>query len=271
MGPTFDRPRLHVQLLEHMTRLIATGLWTPSTVLPAEGELAQQFKVSRTVVRECVRVLAARGMLDVRQGRGIVVLPHADWKVTEPLALLVRSDRASLLDWLEVRTLLEMDSAGLAAQRVTHDEQEALYQLLRGQETSEGAPDTYRDLDIQFHLAIAHATRNPALVRLLEGVIQPLREQLEERSLSSQTRHASTDEHRAIVVCLAGHDPSGAREAMARHLSRVANEVIQVLGEENSATTLPTSEGLWPATDGARRHEAPEAVEQQREEVQGAR
>src|SRR5690242_11808334 len=99
---TFDRPRLHEQVLAHMTGLIVDGDWRPGDTLPAEGGLARQFEVSRTIIGECVRVLASRGMLDVRQGRSIYVTPNTQWRVTEPLALLVRADRASLLNWLEV-------------------------------------------------------------------------------------------------------------------------------------------------------------------------
>jgi DNA-binding FadR family transcriptional regulator len=226
---TFERPRLHDQVLSHMTRLIADGTWTAGSALPSEGDLAQQFKVSRTIIRECVRVLASRGMLDVRQGRGIHVTAHPEWKATESLALLVRSDRASLMDWLEVRTLLEMDSAQLAAARATPQEVDALYRLVEQQQLREDDPAGYRALDITFHLTIAQATHNPALVRLLEGVVQPLREQLEERKLTSQTRHASTQEHGSIVDRVRLKDTEGARAAMAEHLRRVAEEIGQMM------------------------------------------
>jgi DNA-binding FadR family transcriptional regulator len=222
---TFDRPRLHEQVLSHMTQLIADGPWTAGVALPAEGELAQQFKVSRTIIRECVRVLASRGMLDVRQGRGIYVTPHPQWKVTESLALLVRSDHSSLVDWLEVRTLLEMDSAQLAAERAAPLEVDGLYSLVEQQLLKEDDPAGYRSLDITFHLALAQATHNAALVRLLEGVIQPLRVQLEERKLTSLTRHASTQEHRDILDRVRHGDTAGARAAMAEHLGRVAGEI----------------------------------------------
>jgi DNA-binding FadR family transcriptional regulator len=235
MISTFDRPRLHDQVLAHMTRLIIEGYWPAGTALPAEGELAHQFKVSRTVLRECVRVLASRGMLDVRQGRSIYVVPHAGWKVTEPLALLVRSDHASLLNWLEVRTLLEMDCAGLAAQRATGEDRTLVAQLIERLDLCDDDPDTYRELDIRFHLSIAQATHNPALVRLLEGVIQPLREQLEERALSPRTRHASNEEHREIVARICAGNAPATRAAMAAHLGRVVEEINQVLRQQGAA------------------------------------
>lgn len=226
---TFERPSLYDQVLAHMTQLITRKYWPAGAALPPEGELAQQFKVSRTVIRECVRVLASRGMVNVRQGRNMYVAPHESWKATEPLALLVRSDHASLAYWLEVRTLLEMDCAGLAATRATEDELDELAALIAQQAAGEDDPDMYRALDIRFHLGIARSTHNPALVRLSEGVIQPLREQMEERVLTPQTRQASTAGHRAILACLRDRDTTGARAAMNAHLGRVADEITQVL------------------------------------------
>jgi len=161
------------------------------------------------------------------------VTPHAEWRITEPLALLVRSDHMSLLNWLEVRTLLEMDCADLAARRATAQESDLLTELVARQAQCDDDPDAYRDLDIMFHLGIAQATHNPALLRLVEGVIQPLREQLDERALTSQTRHVSTEEHRAILQQIHRGAQLEARAAMAAHLGRVAAEIAALLpGEE---------------------------------------
>jgi GntR family transcriptional regulator, transcriptional repressor for pyruvate dehydrogenase complex len=232
---TFDRPPLYEQVLSHMTGLITRGEWPAGAPLPPEGELARQFKVSRTVIRECVRVLASRGMVNVRQGRNIYVTPHENWKATESLALLVRSDHASLMYWLEVRTLLELDCVGLAAERAGEDDLAELAALIAQQSDCEDDPVAYRTLDIRFHLGIARATHNPALLRLAEGVIQPLREQMEERVLTPETRHASTAEHREILARLRERDAAGARRALAAQLGRVADEITQVLESQASA------------------------------------
>jgi DNA-binding FadR family transcriptional regulator len=229
---TFARPRLRDQVLGHMTRLVMEGAWPSGGQLPSEGDLAQELKVSRTVIRECVSILASRGMLDVRQGRTITVAPHAKWTATEPLALLVRSDHEAVLNWLEVRIMLELGSAEMAARRATQDDLDELDQLMTRLRAADDDPDRYRDSDIAFHLTIARATRNPSLVRLLQGVIQPLHEQLEERALTPLTRHVSTAEHATIVRCIMRGDAEGAREAMAAHLARVVDETRQLLEQE---------------------------------------
>ena len=232
---TFDRPRLRDQVLAHMTRQITDGSWSAGAPLPSEGDLAQDFKVSRTVIRECVGILASRGMLHVQQGRVITVAPYERWNATEPLALLVRSDHDAVLNWLEVRILLELGSAELAAMRATAPAIQELDDLMCQLRAADDDPDTYREADITFHLTIARSTGNPSLVRLLEGVIQPLHQQLEERSLTPLTRHASTLEHTAIVLAITSHDRDGARTAMAAHLARVVDETKQLLKEVGQA------------------------------------
>ncbi len=237
MSVTFDRPPLHEQVLTHMTRLITQGTWASGGALPSEAELAHQYRVSRTVIRECVRVLASRGVLDVRQGRVICVAPYERWNTTEPLALLVKSDYDAVFHWLEVRALLERDSAELAARRATPWDHAHLAAIMHGLRASDDAPDAYREGDIAFHLTIARATGNPALVRLLEGVIQPLHEQLQERALTPLTRHASTREHEEILACIVARDAPGARAAMAAHLTRVVDETRQLLREEGRVSS----------------------------------
>jgi DNA-binding FadR family transcriptional regulator len=214
-----------------MTRLITEAEWPPGTMLPPEGELAQQFGVSRTVIREGVRVLASRGMLEVKQGRGTVVTDLAAWNVAQPLALLVKTDRGSLLNWLEVRTILEKECAALAAQRRTDDDVVTLQHALADVEQGFEDPVTFVAADSALHLAIARATHNPALARLLEPVVQPLRERLQSTALLPAAREHATQEHRLVVEQILAGDSEGARIAMVTHLRRVAEEFAEVVAE----------------------------------------
>ena len=227
----FERPRLTDQAVTHVTRMITSGDWPAGTVLPPEGDLAQQLGVSRTVIRECVRVLASRGMLDVRQGRGTFVTPPDAWTVTEPLALLVKADRSELPSWLEVRAILEVESAALAAQRLSGDDRARLSEALRRLEEESAHPDAYMEADIDFHLTIARATQNPALARLLRPVVQPLREEFLGTVRISQARDNATREHRAIAAAILAGDAGAARAAMTAHLNRVAEEIVQLMHE----------------------------------------
>jgi DNA-binding FadR family transcriptional regulator len=229
MRPALIRPRLTEQVAEHITHLIAEGQWPAGMIMPAEGNLAEQFGVSRTVIRECVRVLASRGMVEVRQGRGTSVQPPAAWNVTEPLALLVRADRADLPHWLEVRSILEVESAGLAAERSGLEGGKALEEAMTSLETSSDDADAFIAADVKFHLGIGLATGNPALLRLLRPVVQPLWQQLHDTALWPDAQRAANREHRRILACITAGDAAGARKAMAGHLARVAEEIAEIL------------------------------------------
>jgi DNA-binding FadR family transcriptional regulator len=229
MASSFARPLLTDQIAAHMTRMIAEAQWPAGTILPPEADLALQFGVSRTVIRECVRVLASRGMLEVKQGRGTSVLPPADWNVAEPLALLVQVDRSEMLRWLEVRTILEVESAALAALRATALHHEALRAALDDLETSTANVDAYTAADVRFHLTVAEAAQNLPLVRILRPVVQPLREHLRATVLMADAQHAANIEHRAIMEHIVAGEVTAAREAMAAHLARVAEEITAIL------------------------------------------
>jgi len=228
----FGRASLGDQVIDYLTEMIMSGAWPARTLIPAEGELAQELGVSRTVVRECVRVLASRGMLQVQQGRGTTVEPSTHWNVAEPLSLLVRADRTELLLWLEVRTILEVESAFLAAQRLTPTDAQALHEALE-RVTANTDPDAYLAADIHLHLTVARATQNPALLRLLHPLVQPLREQLQSTAIVLENRRDAALEHQAIVSSILAQDAPGARLAMRQHLDRVADEIAQVMRQES--------------------------------------
>lgn len=173
-------------------------------------------------------------MLDVRQGRGTFVTAPEAWKVTEPLALLVAADRPALLSWLEVRTILETESAALAAQRHTETDAVALREALGLLEDADSGhdQDAFKEADIHLHLAIARATHNPALLLLLRPVVQPLREQLHDTAQQPAARQIAAQEHRALVERILAGDADGARQVMATHLARVVEEIVQVAHEE---------------------------------------
>ena len=229
-GP-LGRLRLTEQVEASITRLITEARWPAGTVLPPEADLAVRFGVSRTVIRECVRVLASRGMLDVKQGRGTIVNDLSAWRVVEPLASFVKADTHSLLDWLEVRMILEMGSAALAARRCTQEDRVLLEEALRRTEESGTDPDATMEADIALHLAIAQTTHNPALLRILEPVVQPLREQLQATALLPRARRLAVREHCALVEGILAADSERARHAMSAHLTRVAEEISELLAD----------------------------------------
>jgi GntR family transcriptional regulator, transcriptional repressor for pyruvate dehydrogenase complex len=221
--------RLHEQVVRQLVRQIVDGTYPPGTALPTEPELVQRFGVSRTVVREAVRILVAKGLVAVRHGSGMWVAPPDRWDQLDPMIISeqVRAggDGPLLDEMIEMRRLLEMEIAALAATRRTEADLEALRGALEGMRRARTDPEAYTRLDVEFHDAILAAARNRLLREALRSVagvlgagrrIAVYRPSVIERSLPS---------HEAIYGAIAAGDPGAAREAMRRHIAEFEQDI----------------------------------------------
>ncbi len=230
--PAIQSPRLHEQLVEQLIQQIVGGIVSPGESLPTEPDLAQRFGVSRTVVREAVRVLASKGMVSVRQGSGMWVQPADRWDHLDPQLIFeqVRAQgvngESSLLDELiETRRVLETEIAALAARRRTAEDLAALEAALEGMERAKEDAEGYTHQDIVFHDAILAAARN----RLLREALRPVASALREGRFIAVRRAGvisrSLPSHRAIHAAIEAGDADGAREAMRRHVTQFEEDI----------------------------------------------
>jgi len=227
-----EMARLHRQVMRVLLGDIASGTLKAGDRLPRESDLAVHFGVSRGVVRECLRGLEERGLVVVRQGSGARVTPEGAWNILDAdvLAVLLHSGHgtAALFELLECRRVIEIEAAGLAAQRATGDElsdlSDALARMGAAAERvpgSQAAEDLFHLADIAFHEAIFRAAHNRALLRM----VQPIQKTLinARRPLAAPERRfeRALPEHKAILSGIAGRDPVAARAAMEVHLGTV--------------------------------------------------
>jgi GntR family transcriptional repressor for pyruvate dehydrogenase complex len=216
-------------VVQQIAQRIVSGALRPGETLPVEPELAQQFGVSRTVIREAVRVLVSKGLLAVRQGSGMRVQPPEEWDYLDPLVLFeqVRSGQAEdLLDeLLEVRCILEVEVAALAAERRTPADLAALHASLADMAQSLSEPDRFTRLDIEFHGRILAAARN----RLLREALRPVTETLEAgRFLTIRLQggaERSMGGHEEIYAAIEAGDAQAAREAMRGHVQQFERDI----------------------------------------------
>jgi GntR family transcriptional repressor for pyruvate dehydrogenase complex len=201
---------------------IVSGQLSPGDRLPSERELCEQFGVSRTVVREAVRGLQARGVVRVTSGRGAEVVAVPASQIAETIGLFIQgAGTQQLLDAAkisEVRATLEVRMVELACERGTEEDH---VRLRHAVEAMEQAEDVQRasEHDIAFHRLIASATKNILFVVLLDSVGEVLME-VRRRSLSVEGRQAqAAREHRLILDAVVAHDVSAARGAMQGHLT----------------------------------------------------
>jgi DNA-binding FadR family transcriptional regulator len=223
---------LHREVMLVLLGDITGGAVAEGERLPTLTELAGQFGVSTGVIRECQRALAERGLVSVRHGRRAVVRPEQDWDVFDPdvLAALVSGDRAAhvLAEYLESRRLLEVEAAGLAAERATPEAIQALsdaFEAMRAAaeraRANPAAEPLYQQADIDFHRAIIRAARNRPLARMAEPVHSALSATFGALARPQSRFERGLPEHGRILEAIAAGDAAGARLAMREHLLTV--------------------------------------------------
>jgi DNA-binding FadR family transcriptional regulator len=193
-----------------LVSLIESGHFQVDEKLPSENSLAKSFNVSRPMVREALVGLNALGLTTSRTGRGTFV-------VSNQVNTTQLTRRFPSNDLTEVRLLVEVPAASMAAVRRSPEQVRQLGQL---QEALRAEEDEKRrhDIDALFHIAIAEATGNPILVRMVGELRAILREQAATKTILPERRLAEVAEHQAIVEALARGDAQAAGRAMERHL-----------------------------------------------------
>jgi GntR family transcriptional repressor for pyruvate dehydrogenase complex len=208
-------------------RHIVGGSIQPGERLPSERELAEQFSVSRTVIREAVRVLAAKSLLEVRSGSGTVVRAPTTRSVSQSMLLLLRTgQRLDHAKVHEVRRTLEIEIAGIAAERRTDEDLALLEELLDEMQALLGEMERqpanrgrFASNDVQFHAALARATHNELFALLLDSIADVM---IEVRQLGFEVPGSHQEAlayHRSILAPVRAGDAAGAREAMRAHLA----------------------------------------------------
>jgi GntR family transcriptional repressor for pyruvate dehydrogenase complex len=215
--------RLSDRLATHIAARIDAGSLRPGERLPTEQQLALGHGVSRTVVREAVHQLKSRGLLRSRQGSGVFV---ATAPTHQPLAFDARVLESvdAVVQVVELRRVLEVEIAAIAAQRATRAQVQGLRRALTAIDRAAAVGHDAVAEDLAFHRAIADATGNPHFVRLLSFLEQYLREAMRvtrgNEARNAEFMHQVRDEHRAIVDAIDVRDATAARKAARLHLER---------------------------------------------------
>jgi GntR family transcriptional repressor for pyruvate dehydrogenase complex len=213
----------HQRVVNELERRVFHEL-EPGSPLPSESELAGQLDVSRLTVREAVRSLQARGLIEVRHGRRPVVARLTATAVTDFFTATVRRDPRNMLDMLEVRRALETHIASLAARRVSRTASAAMEDSLAAMRDGIDDPEVFNLADVRFHEALAAAGSNQILTFLIEAMAGPLRASrvLSRRGHVARQRPLQQviDEHARIYECVVAGDANGAAAAMQDHLAQ---------------------------------------------------
>ncbi|MEN3745743.1 FadR/GntR family transcriptional regulator [Sphingomonas sp. HF-S3] len=203
-------------MLDSLGRAIVTGHFD-GKAFPTEAELAKQHGVSRSVTREAVKMLTAKGLLSARPRQGTVIQPTASWNLfdTDVLRwLLERQFSVELLKHFnQLRVAIEPEAAALAARFASDAELERIGEGLARMEAAERGLDDTLEADIAFHVAILRASRNPFYIQFRDVVTTALRTSIRFTN-RIKGRSASVSDHAAVRDAIQAGDPDGARIAM---------------------------------------------------------
>lgn len=217
--------RIYEDIVRQVKALIADGHLKSGDRLPPERDLAERFRVSRTSVREALRSLQSRGLIEIRAGEGAFVRDVSVEALIEPLALVILPYREAVGELFEARRLLEPDIAAMAARRATREELAEMERILAEQAREVAHGRTGMAQDSALHAAIAAAAHNRAIVRIVNALVDLLAQSREESLQTPGRPRRSHQDHRRILAAIRRRDEAGARRAMLNHLLAVAKLV----------------------------------------------
>jgi GntR family transcriptional repressor for pyruvate dehydrogenase complex len=216
---------LSEQVAHVLSERIIEGELTAGTYLPPEPQLAEEFGVSRTVVREATRVLMAKGLVEVQRGRGVLVRkPATEETVTMAFSWLLRQRSVTFWHLWQMRVILETEVAGLAALYRTPTQLYTLRQSMLRMENPDASLEDLVEADLHFHHTLAVAASNPLLELIFQAVTDLMRASRKLTLGLSGARRALRG-HVAIFAAVEQGDATAARERMRAHLEEVKEDL----------------------------------------------
>lgn len=231
-GRTYPRRGLHGAVVHEIGVRILNGELKPGDTLPDNGVL-DEADVSRTVVREAIKVLAAKGLVESRPKVGTRVRPRRDWNLLDPdvLAWQVEAgaDPRFLEQALELRRMIEPAAARLAAERASEPQIAALYEAYEEMFAAGDDLDAFMAPDLRFHSLLLEACGNELLEHMTEIFTAVLRTVFAYSSSSSRSYPRAARRHRAIVKAIEARDPDAAEQAVLRLIDDTKRNLTSAL------------------------------------------
>lgn len=238
-----DEGVLSLQAAQQLRELIQSGELRAGDRLPSERVLSERLGVSRTVVREAIKLVRAEGIVRVRLGVGTFVTDPPQNILSGPLSYLNQPESKKIEDLLQVRNVLEPAIAALAAKNATRDQIAKMEQAIR--DMDENTADGYQYIvsDNLFHVTLAESSGNSVFQMLVNSFIDLLQESRRLAvSVPGATKRANTF-HRRVLAAVIARDPRAASAAMEDHLRQATHEVHTAMIKP---TVLPSSDATQP-------------------------
>lgn len=217
--------RIYEKIVEQIEESVRAGNLKAGDRLPSERELGEQFGVSRTAIREAVKALTQKGLVEVYPGRGTFITNGSSKAVRHSLGVMMQFDsEESTRNLVEIREILEPEIAAMAASNASRMDLKTMQQAVIVMEGALDDADTFVEADLEFHLALADATQNNLISILINSIIDILREQRKRISLVDGGLKRGQYHHKRILGAVERNDPDAARKAMIAHLRQVRKD-----------------------------------------------
>lgn len=239
------KTRVSQDIIGQVRDLVTSGRLKPGDRLPSERELSQALSVSRSSVREAVRVMESLGFIEARAGEGTFVSSFSGSRGSDPIIAGMLQDWSTQHKLFEVRRVIEPDLAALAARRATAEHIERLRAILNEQEAEIAHGGTGVKQDSLFHFLMAEATGNEPLVRIMDSLMDLLLKTREESLHHDERPARSLEQHRAILDSIEARNPRAAERLMRDHI-RDVEELVFSKGKQPLADRPASPPSLEP-------------------------
>jgi GntR family transcriptional repressor for pyruvate dehydrogenase complex len=242
-----SRETLAEQAARNLIAFIEAHDLKPGKLLPPESQLAADFGVSRPIIREALKSLEGKGIVEVVSGKGAFVKPLDSQSLQLFFQRAMRIEREAIIDLMELRKGVEVQSAAFAAQRGTPDDIARLAEIVAEMRRNLHVPEAYVELDVAFHRQIASMTRNTMIYHLVVAIRDAIKDTLHENLLRQQTDEQLERVqmgHEAILSSLEQGDVAAAERAMTAHFDEVVVSLIYgTISNHSDPETSPPING----------------------------
>lgn len=220
---TIRRASVVDEVIESFKQALIQGKLRPGQRLPPENELAQQFGVGRSAIREAMKMLEALGVISINQGNGTYIAQRASSSFLNPLVFAVLLESGATSEILDLRVLIQAGYCQLAAQRATPEDWQRIYEVEREWESNVALPeqdiDRLTQMDLSFHYALLDATHNPLVIKIGRAIEDLFFASIRSTLSRTEWRPVAVSGHRSILAAMKAGQPEAIRVAVLNSLS----------------------------------------------------
>ncbi|MFJ8248220.1 FadR/GntR family transcriptional regulator [Peribacillus asahii] len=230
---TQPKKKAYQVIVDQINEYFLNGKLKPGDKLPTERDLASRFNVSRTSVREALRKLEIKGIIEIKQGSGSFIKTSENFAVEEISSTIMNAEKKLIYEMLELRRMLEVECASLASQRATSEDLHRIREALEMMDYAKNDVDLGLQADLNFHISIVYASHNSIflqLIKTLSGHMQDTIRATRRQRLANQERNQDTiNEHKEIYLAIATGDADQAAQLMEKHITQIRKELTESL------------------------------------------